>query len=154
MQCALFRTVLGAMRTVLHCFACGIIKLQKAAGRWTTHPPPRGFCIARPQQGNTHSFTQQPECTSRAILILLCCGTVRVCTPAGSWNRYGSLKHHPNVRGSVSPSGHIPFCPVSCRCGQLRTDSYYKKRSVPLEHSFWEISVTLWDPGNISRPAS
>ena len=41
--------------------------------------------------GEHTSADQQPECTSRTILILLSCGTVRVCTPAGSLDKYRSL---------------------------------------------------------------
>lgn len=36
-----------------------------------------------PAATGEHLTDQQPECTSWAILILLSCGTVRVCTPAG-----------------------------------------------------------------------
>lgn len=38
-----------------------------------------------PAATGKHLTDQQPECTSWAILILLSCGTVRVCTPAGCY---------------------------------------------------------------------
>ena len=78
-----------------------------------------------PAATGEHLTDQQPECTSRAILILLSCGTVRVCTPAGSLDKYRSLQHHPQCVAAYSQAGSIPSCPASCRCGQLRTDREY-----------------------------
>jgi hypothetical protein len=49
-------------------------------------------------------------------------GTVRVCIPAGSLDKYRSLQHHPQCVAAYSQAGSIPSCPASCRCGQLRTD--------------------------------
>nr|DAZ45770.1 MAG TPA: hypothetical protein [Caudoviricetes sp.] len=57
--------------------------MPKPAGKtYSLHPC--GLCAARLTQRITFP-DQQPECTSRAILILLSCGTVRVCTPAGCY---------------------------------------------------------------------
>lgn len=121
MQDALFRTVLGTMRTVSHCFRYGIITLQEPQGIGE-HPTPCGFCIARLRQGDTRHYPK-PECTSWAILILLSVALLGPAPRRGCWIYAGCI---------ISPSawqhcqaGSLPSCPVSCCCGQLRTDREY-----------------------------
>lgn len=42
--------------------------MPKPAGKVPLLPSPCGLCAARLQQGNTHSFTQQPECSAGSLL--------------------------------------------------------------------------------------
>ena len=125
MQDALFRTVLGTMRTVSHCFRYGIITLQEPQGIGE-HPTPCGFCIARLRQGNTHLLTQQPECTSWAIYVLVSVAPLRTTPRRGHWVYMGVIAASSRSawqriakRVPLSPS-----CPVSCRCWQLRAPPY------------------------------
>ena len=68
-----------------------------------------GLCAARLTQRITFP-DQQPECISRAILILLSCGTVRVCTPAG----YGIDTGHCSIILSAwqHTAKRVPFHPA------------------------------------------
>nr|DAM73344.1 MAG TPA: hypothetical protein [Caudoviricetes sp.] len=61
-----------------------LIKLNCKSRREMDHASTTRRLLYCPAATGEHTSTdQQPECTSRAILILLSCGTVRVCTPAG-----------------------------------------------------------------------
>ena len=63
-----------------------------------------------PAATGEHLTDRQPECTSRAILILLSCGTVRVCTPAG----YGIDTGHCSIILSAwqHTAKRVPFHPA------------------------------------------
>nr|DAE67058.1 MAG TPA: hypothetical protein [Bacteriophage sp.] len=74
-----------------HCFAlfCLWYHYTAKAVRNRSIPASCGFCIARLRQGNTHLLTQQPECTSRAILILLSVALLRPASRRGCWMNIG-----------------------------------------------------------------
>ena len=138
------------MQDALFCTVSPVVLLHCKSRKEPEHAGTLRLLYCPAATGEHTSADQQPECTSRVILILLSCGTVRVCTPAGSLNRHRSLQHHPQCVAAYSQAGSIPSCPASCRCGQLRTD---RESPAVQMGGFFDTPGPAKHPGVVLYPA-
>lgn len=112
------------MQDALFCTVSPVVLLHCKSRKEPEHAGTLRLLYCPAATGEHTSADQQPECTSRAILILLSCGTSGVSPRRGRGIDIG----HCSIIFSAwqhCQAGSLPSYPVSCCCGQLRTDREY-----------------------------